>query len=121
MKTVLTINDLDFLPFLAEDGIQYNQENRLERSVITLNGRLHKKEKRSFSMSVTCLAVTDEALSMMLGALSVSPAQVLFVERETQSIWSGLYYVDGISYTESQMMDHGTVIKELTFTLTPRL
>lgn len=121
MKTVLTINDLDFLPFLAEDGIQYNQENRLERSVITLNGRLHKKERRAFTITVNCLAVTDTALSMMLGALSVSPAQVSFVERETQSIWSGLCYVGGISYTESQMMDHGTVIKELTFTLTPCL
>lgn len=121
MKTVLTINNLDFLPFLAEDGIQYNQENRLERSVITLNGRLHKKERRAFPITVNCLAVTDEALSMMLGALSVSPAQVLFVERETQTVYNALFYVDGISYTESQMMDYGTVIKELTFTLTPRL
>lgn len=121
MKTVLTINNLDFLPFLAEDGIQYSQENRLERSVITLNGRLHKKERRAFPMNVTCLAVTDEALSMMLGALSVSPAQVSFVERETQAVYNALFYVDGISYTESQMMEHGTVIKELTFTLTPRL
>lgn len=118
MQTVLTINELDFLPFLVEDGIQYSQANRIERSVVVMDGTLYKTTKKAFSLSVTCLAVNDEALGLMLGALSVSPASVDFVNRETRVVHNGLFYVDDISFTEHSTSETETVITEMSFTLT---
>lgn len=121
MKTVLIINGQDFLPFLAEEGIAYSQESRVERSVVTLNGRLYKTEKKAFPMTINLLPMNDEALGIVLSALSVSPATVVYVDRQTRTQNSGAFYVGGIAFTESYIAGNGTEMTGISFTLTPRL
>ena len=121
MKTELVINNADFLPFLAEDGISYWKEARVPRSVVTTGGPEFRTEIRAHPLSVTLLPMNDEALGIVLGALSTSPASVTYIDRFTKTRKTNqLFYVDDISFTEGYIAGTSTEMTSVSFGLTPR-
>ena len=121
MKTELVINNVDVRPFVAEDGISYSKGARVQRSVVTIGGTEFRTEIPVYPMSVTLLPMNDEALGIVLGALSTSPASVTYIDRFTKTRKTNqLFYVDDISFTEGYIAGTSTEMTSVSFGLTPR-
>lgn len=83
MQIVLTINGVDFTPWLAENGLEYSSVERIRRSVITMDGTDHRSVKEKRQIDVTMYDLPDSELTLAERAIHLAfPAIVSFTDKD---------------------------------------
>lgn len=110
MRVVLTINEVDFTPWIAENGLKYSPVERTKRSVITLDGTEHRKTIEKRQIDVTLLDMPDEELIQVEAALSyANPALVDYTDK------NGVLYTGVQFYTTNPLAETKKVIGNTTY------
>lgn len=118
MRVVLTINDVDFTKWIAENGIRYSSIERLERSVITLDGTKHKKVIEKNKLDITMFDIPDEELAEIEDALAhVNPAMVDFTDKRGILHTGVLFYTSAPEATAQQVIGNTTYFGNVTFSI----
>lgn len=90
MEFALTINNLDFHPWVAEDGIQLATVQRQGRDVVVLNGTLYSSSIDKLEISVSLVELRDNTLTLLRTALT-NPSTVS-ITMDGQTI-SRVFYI----------------------------
>ena len=118
MQTVLTINGVDFAPWLIEDGLEYSEDYRQSRDVVTLDGNLYRSQITKITLDVELVEIRDSTLATLETALT-SPASVQYSTRDGTTV-SRTCYVSDISYTAKTVRGGNTYYSGVSFTLEER-
>lgn len=118
MRVVLIINAVDFTPWIAENGIRYSSVNRLERSVITLDGTKHKKTIEKNKLDVTMFDIPDEELAQIEDALlCANPALVDYTDKRG-ILYTGVpFYTTPPDAMAERVIGNTTYFGNVTFSM----
>lgn len=118
MQAVLTINNVDFAPWVAEDGLEYSEDYRQSRDVVTLDGNLYRSQIAKTTIDVELVEIRDSTLAKLALALT-SPATVQYSTR-SGSTASRTFYVSDVSYGAKTVRGGNTYYSGVGFTLEER-
>ena len=120
MKQKLTINAVDFTPYIQEGGITFNTISRVVRAVTTLSGELIQKEVHKRGMTVSLIeTITDTHLNALVDALDTSPATALYTDRDGIE-HTGTFYVFNLSASAKKVIGDTTFYTGVSFDLEER-
>lgn len=117
MRVMLTINGVDFTPWVEEDGITQDYVERQTRSVVTLDGTEHRKCIKKRSMNVTLLDLPDYALSAAEQALTTTPGSVDYTDKRLGNRYGILFHISGESAGAKKVIGDTTYWSGISFTL----
>lgn len=117
MKVSLTINGLNFGPYIAESGIQTSSILRNEKSIVTMDGVLHKTGIKKNKIQVSLLDMPDDEFHTLGTYLATNPATVSYTDLDSAETSSGQYYISDFSYTAKKAVGTLTVVTGGSFTL----
>lgn len=80
METILTINNVDFTPWLRSGGLQQTEIVRRGRSVVALDGTEYRSEIVKRGISASLVELRDTTWYRLLAALRVRPATVRYID-----------------------------------------
>ena len=115
MQIKLTINGVDFAPWVAENGLTRSPLVRQGRSIVVLNGTEYRTDVRKHSLEVQLVELRDNTLSTLTAALS-SPATVLFTDNQGNDL-SRTMYVTGPTEPAKTVRGGNTYYSGVSFTL----
>lgn len=115
MQIKLTINGVNFAPWVAEGGMSYSPLVRQSRSIVVLNGTEYRTDVRKHSWTVQLVELRDNTLATLAAALT-SPATVLFTDKAGNDL-SRTMYVTGPDYTAKTVRGGNTYYSGVSFTL----
>lgn len=116
MQLTLTINGVDFTPYIKEGGVTQSRVSRAARSVVTMDGTEHRTEIFKRKISVALVTVRDGTLARLSDAL-VSPATVELTDPSGELIVRRCY-VSGPSVTAKTVTGGNTYYSGVSFELT---
>lgn len=118
MRVVLSINDVDFTPWIAENGIRYSSINRLTRSVITLDGTKHQKSVEKNKLDIAMLDIPDEELAQIEEALlCANPALVDYTDKRGVLYTGVPFYTTAPEATAERVIGSTTYFGNVTFSM----
>ena len=115
MQIKLTINGVDFAPWVAEGGMSYSPVVRQSRSVVVLNGTEYRTDVRKHGWTVQLVELRDDTLATLSAAVT-SPATVLFTAAAGSDL-SRTMYVTGPTYTAKTVRGGHTYYSGASLTL----
>lgn len=115
MQIKLTINGVDFAPWVAENGLTRSPLVRQSRSIVVLNGTEYRTDVRKHSLEVQLVELRDNTLATLTAALS-SPATVLFTDNQGNDL-SRTMYVTGPTEPAKTVRGGNTYYSGVSFTL----
>lgn len=116
MEAKLIINGVDFSPWLLSGGLQQTEVCRLSRSVVTLDGALHRREEVKRGISVSLVELRDVTWYRLLSALRERPAAVEYIDDRLGET-TRLFYVTGPAAAAKTVRGGRTYFSGGTFTL----
>ena len=93
MQAKLTINGVDFTPFIIEGGIVQTDVDRQLMQVVTLDGTLWRRSKRVRGIRVELRTLRDEYYKIAASAISADKVSVIYTDRDTGENTTGVFYV----------------------------
>ena len=93
MQAKLTINGVDFTPFIIEGGILQTDVERQLTQVITLDGALRRRCKRARGIRVTLRTLRDEYYIIAAKVIAADQVNVTYTDRDTGENITGVFYV----------------------------
>lgn len=90
----MVVNDVDFSPYLCSGGLQQTEVVRQGRSVVDLNGAVHRSEIIKRGISVGLVELRDETWYRLAGALRERPAAVRYIDDQLGEVVKQ-FYIDG--------------------------
>lgn len=118
MEAKVIINNVDFSPWIAEDGIEYSDISRQGREVTVLNGTLYKSEILKKGLDVSLVELRDSTLATLQNAIT-SPATVQFTTRDGQLV-TRTCYVSDITATAKTVRGGNTYFSGVSFSVEER-
>ena len=115
MQLKLTINGVDFTPWVAEGGMTYSPLVRQSRSIVVLNGTEYRTNVQKDGWTVHLIEVRDSTLSTLSAAIT-SPATVIFTDRAGTDVTRTMY-VTGPTYTAKAVRGGNTYYSGVSLTL----
>lgn len=106
MQPILTINGVDFIPYIKEDGIEYYPIYRRAIRVVTLDGKEHRASIEKQGINVELTAMKDETLTRLCAALA-SLVTVRYTDK-TGTVHNSQFYVSGPTVS-GKIVRNGTV------------
>ena len=120
MRFRLTINGVDFSPYIPAGGITAKKIVRQQRSIVTMDGTLHQKSVVKNGYSVRLITLRDATLSKLSAALAAAnPAAVDYVDTDGTAV-SGSFYVTGPQYSVVKVVTGTTYYGGVSFELEAR-
>ena len=93
MQAKLTINGVDFTPFIVEGGIVQTDVERQTVQVVTLDGHLWRRSKRFRGIQVSLRTLRDEHYKKAAAALNADQVSVTYTDRDTGEDLTRTFYV----------------------------
>ena len=93
MQAKLTINGVDFTPFIVEGGIVQTDVERQLVQVVTLDGRLWRRARRVRGIRVSLRTLRDSYYMQAMSALQADRVNVNYTDKDTGANVSGSFYV----------------------------
>lgn len=93
MQAKLTINGVDFTPFIVEGGIVQTDVDRQNVRVVTLDGTLWSRKKRARGIRVSLRTLRDSFYHRASAALQDEIVSVTYTDRDTGQEVTGTFYV----------------------------
>lgn len=93
MQAKLTINGVDFTPFIREGGIVQTDVERQLTQVVTLDGTLWRRSKRVRGIRVNLRTLRDSFYHTVSAALDQDLVSVSYTDRDTGQTVAGNFYV----------------------------
>ena len=93
MQAKLTINGVDFTPFLVEGGIVQTDVERQSVQVVTLDGTLWRRAKRARGIRVSLRTLRDSFYHQASAAVQDDQVSVTYTDRDTGQDVTGTFYV----------------------------
>ena len=115
MQIKLTINGVDFAPWVAENGLTRSPLVRQSRSIVVLNGTEYRTNIQKDGWTVQLIEVRDSTLSTLSAAIT-SPATVIFTDRTGTDVTRTMY-VTGPTYTAKAVRGGNTYYSGVSLTL----
>ena len=118
MQLTVTINGVDFTPWLTEGGVSFSPIVRQGRDIVFLNGVLSRKQVSKRGLSLSLVTLKDTTLERLreaadgLCTVIVSGARESGVPRE--------YYVSGFAYAAKTVRGGNTYYSGVSFDLEER-
>lgn len=95
MEYHLRINDVDFTPYVAQRGMEWEDIVRKSRAVTVLNGASYRAEIVKRRGMVQLVSLPDRVWSRLRAALAQRPARVEYREANGEDIVK-TFYVEGL-------------------------
>lgn len=111
----MTINGVDFTPYLRENGVNQYDISRIQKTVITMDGTLYRSDVKKRGIRVQLREVRDTILTDLFAALT-SPATVGYTDLELGDV-EKTFYVSGKSVNARTVKGGNTYWSGATFTL----
>lgn len=116
MEAKLTVNGVDFAPWLKENGLRQTEVLRKGRSVVTLDGTEHRAGIVKRHISASLVELRDETWCRLLAALQDRPAQVRYLD-DSAGETQGLFHVSNPSASAKTVRGGHTYFSGGTFEL----
>lgn len=117
MRFRLTINGVDFSPYIPAGGITAKKIVRQQRGIVTMDGTLHQKRIVKNGWSVRLITLRDTTMSRLAAALSATdPAAVEYMDSEGTTI-TGKFYITGPQYVVRNVVTGTTYYSGVSFEL----
>lgn len=118
MQLSVTINGVDFTPWLAENGVSFSPIVRQGRDIVFLNGILSRKQVEKRGLSLQLVTLRDATLDRLREAASGLCSVV--ISGSGQSAVPRDYYVSGFGYTAKTVRGGNTYYSGVSFELEER-
>lgn len=118
MELAVTINEVDFTPWLAEDGVTFSPIVRQGRDVVLMNGVLSRKQVTKRGLNLQLVTLRDVTLERLREA-----ATGLCTVTITGAVPADIpryYYVSGFGYTAKTVRGGNTYYSGVSFDLEER-
>lgn len=115
MQIKLTINGVDFAPWVAEGGMTYSPIVRQSRSIVVLNGTEYRMNVQKDGWTVQLVELRDNTLTTLSAAIT-SPSTVIFTDRAGIDVTRTMY-VTGPTYTAKTVRGGHTYYSGASLTL----
>lgn len=96
MQVSLVINGHEVRGYIAEDGVNVSEVERLKKTITTLDGRIHQSRIVKHKISVTLLDMSDSQWETLVGYFDTNPVVVNYSNFETGLTLTGPFYVTGL-------------------------
>lgn len=93
MQAKLTINGVDFTPFIVEGGIVQTDVERQTVQVVTLDGTLWRRTKRARGIRVSLRTLRDSFYHRASALLQDETVSVTYTDRDTGEDLTRTFYV----------------------------
>ena len=117
MRFRLTINGVDFSPYIPTGGITAKKIVRQQRGIVTMDDTLHQKRIVKNGWSVRLITLRDTTMSRLSAALAAAdPAAVEYVDSDGRTT-AGKFYVTGPQYVVRNVVTGTTYYSGVSFEL----
>lgn len=118
MNVSVIINSHEIREYIAEGGLSIGTENRIERSVVTMDGTKYKLTVPKRKIDVTIIDnLLASNLTTLKGYLATNPAIVSYSNYETGATGSGTFYVNDFKYNIKKGYGSDALITGASFSL----
>lgn len=93
MQAKLTINGVDFTPFIVEGGIVQTDVDRQNVRVVTLGGNLWLRDKQARGIRVSLRKLRDSFYHQLSAVLMNKQVTVTYTDRDTGQDETAVFYV----------------------------
>lgn len=116
MEVILTVNDVEFTPYLRSGGLQQTEVIRQGRSVVDLDGAVHRIETVKRGISVGLVELRDVTWYRLVDALRKRPAVVRYIDDQLGEVVKQ-FYVTGPAAAARTVQGGNTYFTGGTFEL----
>lgn len=115
MEVKVIINNVDFSPWIVEDGLNFSDIYRQSRDVTVLNGTLFRAQVKKLKIGISLVELRDNTLFTLEAALT-SPATVQYSLTNGQTV-TKTFYVSGYSRGVKTVKGGNTYYSGVSFEL----
>lgn len=116
-KAVLVINDVDFVVWLPENGLNYTTVERVMRSVVFTNGKQLRKAVNKQKIDVALFDMDDSELFKVENALMHQPCVVSYTDKKGIIHTGEYFYATPVSARVSKVVGNTTYWTGISFSL----
>lgn len=121
MDISLTINSNEIREYIAEDGISVSTEERVAKTVTTLDGTEYTHYVTKYKLDISLLDnLIGSKFTILKSYLATNPAAVTFSNFETGLTFSGTFYIKDLKYQLKKSYGGDAILSGVSFSLIER-
>jgi len=121
MDISLTINSNEIREYIKEDGISVSTEDRVTKTVTTLDGTEYSHSIKKYRLDISLLDnLIASKFTIFKTYMATNPATVTFSNYETGLTLSGTFYIKDLKYQLKKSYGGDAILSGVSFSLVER-